>query len=97
MKRAAVFEGMDEEHDRLTVLMEEVLCRWDVWGTQNAMQLCPDDAGEFIGICAEGVASFEAASEGVSPVQKALVGVQYTINALRQWRERGVESNGLAV
>jgi hypothetical protein len=69
-----------------------VLRRWDSRVTTNAIHLRPDDAAEVIGICAEGVASFEAASEGVSPVQKVLVGVQYTINALRQWREQG---NGL--
>jgi hypothetical protein len=90
MKKAPVFEGLDEQHDRFTVVMEEVLRRWDSRGTHNAMHLSPDDAAEFIAVCAEGVASFEAASEGVSPVQRVLVGVQYTINALRQWREQGI-------
>ena len=80
---------MNEELDRLTVLMEAVLRKWDGLGTDSAARLCPDDASELIGICAEGVASFEAASAGVSPVQKAMVGVQYTINALREWREQG--------
>lgn len=92
MKKAPVFEGLDEQYDKFTVIMEEVLRRWNSRGTHNAMHLCPDDAAEFISTCAEGVASFEAASKGVSPVQKVLVGVEYTINALRQWRERG---NGL--
>ena len=92
MKNTPVFEGLVGRSDQVTIVMEEVLRRWNGAGTMAAMELSADDATELITICAEGVASFEAASKDVTPIQKVMVGVQFTINALRQWRERG---NGL--
>lgn len=51
--------------------------------------LARSEAIEMGMICAEGVKSFEDASRGICPLQRAITGVMYTLNALEEWREKG--------
>jgi hypothetical protein len=81
--------GMGEAADRALAELEKLLREHDAGLLSSMLQLKPEDCREVMEICEEGVASFEAASQGVAPFQKVAVGIAYTVNALREWRENG--------
>jgi len=81
--------GMDQPANRVLAALEKMLRQYDASVLAGIVRLDGKDAREMMEICDEGVASIEAASQGVAPVQKVIVGIAYTVNALREWREKG--------
>jgi hypothetical protein len=81
--------GMDQPANRALAALEKMLRQHDAGVLAGIVRLDGKDAREMMEICDEGVASIEAASQGVAPVQKVIVGIAYTVNALREWREKG--------
>lgn len=69
-------------------LMEAVLKHYDDATNYSAAQDGNAEAGEII---AEGVEHFMAASAGVAPAQRLMVGVKYCLLALKEWRLHGPE------
>jgi len=73
---------------RLMGIMEAILKRYDA-ATEHAFAVTKDaEAKEIID---EGVENFMAASAGVAPAQRMMVGVKYCLIALKDWREHGPE------
>ena len=68
---------------------EKVLWQFEGKNLAACFALKESERNEIMSICDEGVASFEAAADGVAPLQRVMVGVQYTLNALKEWREKG--------
>ena len=81
--------GMCEAANRRLAEVEKILRETDADMMAGMLDLKPEDAREMMEICDDGVASIKAASEGVAPAQKVMVGVAYTVDALREWREKG--------
>ena len=86
--------GMGEAGDRVLAALEKLLREHDAGLLASLLKVEPGGRREIIEICDEGVAKFEAASQEVAPLQKVAVGIAYTANALREWRERGPLSAG---
>lgn len=81
--------GLGEAGDRALAALEKLLREHDAGLLGAMLKLDAAMAQEVMEICDEGVAQFEAASVKVAPFQKVAVGIGYTVNALREWREQG--------
>lgn len=81
--------GLSEAGDRALAALEKLLREHDAGLLSSMLELKPEDCREVMECCDQGVASFEKASKGVAPMQKVAVGIAYTVNALREWRQRG--------
>ena len=81
--------GMGEGANRALAALEKLLRENDAACLAGMLALEAGDAREMMEVCEEGVASFEAASKEVAPAQKVIVGIAYTVNALREWRQNG--------
>ena len=66
--------GMGQPGNRALAELEKLLREHDAGMLGSMLKLGPEDAREMMGICDEGVASMEAASREVAPVQKVIVG-----------------------
>ena len=80
---------MDKSKNESMAAFEKVLWQFEGKKLAACFKLSESDQKEILSICDEGVASFEAASAGVAPLQRVIVGVQFTLNALKEWREKG--------
>lgn len=80
--------GLGQAVDRQMDLMEAMLKHYDRATEHAASQEGNAEAGEII---AEGVEHFMAASAGVAPAQRLMVGVKYCLLALKEWRLHGPE------
>lgn len=81
--------GLNERNNRLLGVLEAALKVFTDGAKLNAIQLTPDAAKEIMEICQDGVDKMEGASKGITPFQRAVTGAQYTLNAIREWREKG--------
>jgi hypothetical protein len=85
--------GFDERGDRLMGLMEAILNQYIGSLRDTALALgrkwTKEQVQEFLAVYTEGLKSFEDASKDVCPAQKVMVGANYTLRALREWREKG--------
>lgn len=80
--------GLGEAADKQMELMEAILRRHDA-AVEHSFAVTKD--AEAKEIVEEGVEHFMAASAGVAPQQKLMVGVKYCLGALKEWRKRGPE------
>lgn len=88
--------GMCQAANRALAALEKKLRETDADMLAGMLDLRPEDAREIMEVCDQNVASIETASQGVAPAQKVIVGVAYTLNALREWREKGPMAGALA-
>lgn len=80
--------GMGEAADKQMELLEAILRRHDA-AVEHSFAVTKD--AEAKEIVEEGVEHFMAASAGVAPQQKLMVGVKYCLGALKEWRKHGPE------
>lgn len=81
---------MGEAADKQMALLEAILKRHDA-AVEHAFKAEGDTESKEI--VEEGVQNFMAASAGVAPQQRLMVGVKYCLLALQEWRLKGPEGD----
>ncbi len=81
--------GLDPVNNRILSMLEGGMIAFDKERHLQALKFNQKDALEIIDTCNEGIKYFEKASENCCPLQRVMVGICFTMNALKEWREKG--------
>lgn len=79
----------DKSQDAKIEFMRQYLTQWVSFIEEQQKKVLGADNDEAIEIYREGVRAFHGASDGCAPLQKFMVGLRYTLDAIEEWKRVG--------